>query len=200
VSGEDEKYGGTRRPGRALAVAATALTFVGVAACGGDDDDSGGASAVEDVETTAEADPGDASTTTTPSTPEEQAVAAYRAAYDAYLQALNPPNPQSMALGTSFGGEALTTIIDMVFQASNQGVYVVGSMEMNPEILSATAQEVLVSDCVVETNTTYDAATNQPTDSGTYVHNRRATIVNHDGTWTVDAFERVEEQCTPAEQ
>ena len=98
-----------------------------------------------------------------------------------------------------FGGEALTTIIDMVFQASNQGVYVVGTLEMNPEIVSATAQEVQVSDCVVETNTTYDAATNQPTDSGTYVHNRRATIVNHDGTWTVDAFERVEDPCTPEE-
>jgi hypothetical protein len=56
---------------------------------------------------------------------------------------------------------------------------------------------VVLADCAVETNTTYDAATGAERDSGEYVHNRRATVVNIQGVWSVGAFEQVEEPCTP---
>jgi hypothetical protein len=164
-----------------------------LAACGGgggDDDDASKAT------TTTTAAP-DESTTTAEPTPDEQAIAAYRAAYDAYFAALNPPNPQSTDLMRLFSGEALSTMVDTIFQARNQGVYVVGSFDMHPEVVSSAPTEVVLSDCVVETNTTYDSATGAQKDSGQYVHNRRATVVNIQGVWSVSAFEQLEEPCTP---
>ena len=98
---------------------------------------------------------------------------------------------------TLFSGEALSTMTDTVFRALNQGVYVDGSFEMHPEVVSSTDTEVVLADCVVETNTTYDRATGAEKDSGRYVHNRRATVVNTQGVWTVAAFEQLEEPCTP---
>jgi hypothetical protein len=184
---------------RTLAAAVAAMLVLGMVACGGDDDSAAGdteqaTEAADDATTTTAAE---SSATTAAPTPEDQAVAAYRAAYDAYFAALNPPNPQSPELMAGFSGEALTTMIDTVFRARDDGVYVVGSFEMHPEVASATATEVLLVDCVVETNTTFDAATGAERDSGRYVHNRRATVVNTDGVWSVAAFEHVEEQCTP---
>ena len=176
---------------RAVAAgAALSLTFA-LVACGGDDDD-----ASNETTTTTTTAP-DESTTTAEPTPEEQAIAAYQAAYDAYFAALNPPNPQSSDLMRLFSGEALTTMVNTIFQARNQGVYVVGSFEMHPEVVSSAPTEVQLADCVVETNTTYDAATGAQKDSGQYVHNRRATVVNIQGVWSVSAFEQLEEPCTP---
>lgn len=175
---------------RALAVGAALSLTLAVAACGGDDDDG------SSIETTTTAAPEESTTTAEP-TPDEQAIEAYLAAYDAYFAALNPPNPQSADLMRLFSGEALTTMIDTIFRARNQGVYVVGSFEMHPEVVSSTPTEVVLADCVVETNTTYDAATGAEQDSGEYVHNRRATVVNIQGVWSVGAFEQLEEPCTP---
>jgi len=183
-----------RMRARALAVAAALSLTLAVAACGGgggDDDDAS-------HETTTTTAAPDESTTTAEPTPEDQAIAAYRAAYDAYFAALNPPNPQSTDLMRLFSGEALSTMVDTIFQARNQGVYVVGSFEMHPEVVSSAATEVVLADCVVETNTTYDAATGAQKDSGQYVHNRRATVSNIQGVWSVSAFEQLEEPCTPA--
>src|SRR5262245_33504144 len=110
---------------RALAATVALLLALAAAACGGgggDDDDAS-------KETTTTTAAPDESTTTAAPTPEEQAIAAYRAAYDAYFAALNPPNPQSSDLLRLFSGEALTTMINTIFQARNQGVYVVGSFD-----------------------------------------------------------------------
>ena len=179
-------------------VALACLCLLGLGACGGDDDGTAdeGSSSTRPSEGTATTEAESSETTAAP-TPEDQAIAAYLAAYDAYFAALNPPNPQSTDLMSGFSGEALTTMIDTVFRAQSEGVYVDGSFEMHPEVASATATEVLLTDCVVETNTTYDAATRQPRDTGTYVHNRRATVVNVEGVWSVSAFEHLEEPCTP---
>jgi hypothetical protein len=181
---------------RALAAAATVLVVLGLAACGGDGGGDGAGAATDTAEDATSSTAAE-STTTAAATPEEQAIAAYRAAYDAYFAALDPPNPQSADLMRGFSGEALTTMIDTVFRARDEGVFVVGSFEMHPEVVSATPREVVLVDCVVETNTTYDAATQAERDSGTYVHNRKATVVNADGVWTVAAFEQLEEPCTP---
>jgi len=185
-----------RRP-RALATGITVVLTVvllGMAGCGGGDDDS----SAPTTEAETGASDGDATTTTAALTPEEQAMAAYRTAYDTYFKALNPPNPQSPDLPTVFSGEALSTIIDTVFRAKNEGVYVVGSLETHPAVVSSTVDEVILTDCQVETNQTFDAATNQPKDSGTYTYNSRITVRNADGAWKVAAFEQVEEPCTPA--
>jgi hypothetical protein len=185
------------KPGAPLTlVALTALAFV-VAGCGDDDrGEAGGTSATaeDDSTTTVEA----ASDTTAPPTPEDEAIRAYGAAYDAFFEALNPPNPQSRELAEAFSGEARTAMIEAVFDAQRQGVYVVGSVETHPRIESSTASEVILVDCAVETNTTYDATTRAVKDQGSYPTNRRTTVVNVEGgTWTVDSFVLLEEPCTP---
>jgi hypothetical protein len=176
---------------RALALGAALSLSFALAACGGGDDDD------DALDTTTTTSAPDESTTTAEPTPEEQAIQAYQAAYDAYFAALNPPNPQSTDLMRLFSGDALTSMVNTIFQARNQGVYVVGSFEMHPEVVSSAPTEVQLADCVVETNTTYDATTGAQRDSGQYVHNRRATVVNIQGVWSVSAFEQLEEPCTP---
>jgi hypothetical protein len=179
---------------RVLAGASLLVLVLGIAACGGGDDDASDGDEPSDDTTTTEV--AEESTTTAEPTPEDQAIDAYMAAYD-YFAALNPPNPQSADLMRLFSGEALATMIDTIFRARNEGVYVEGSFEMHPEVTSSTDVEVHLADCVVETNTTYDAATGEERDSGRYVHNRRATVVNVEGAWSVSAFEQSEESCTP---
>jgi hypothetical protein len=187
------------KPGAPLTlVALTALAFV-VAGCGGDDDGGSeevtGASAAADESTTTEEA---ASGTTAPPTPENEAIRAYGAAYDAFFEALNPPNPQSPELAEAFSGEARTAMIEAVFEAQRQGVYVVGSVETHPRVESSTVSEVILVDCAVETNTTYDATTRAVKDEGSYPTHRRTTLVNvGGGTWTVDSFVLLEGPCTP---
>jgi hypothetical protein len=180
-----------------MLAALSALAFA-LGGCGGGEDGTDevvGATIAEDESATTG---GAASATTASPTPEEQAIAAYEAAYDAYFNALNPPNPQSTELAEAFSGEARTAMIDAVFEAQRQGVYVIGTVEIDPRVETSTADEVVLNDCAVETNTTYDAATKAVKDQGSYPTHRRTTVVNLDGgAWTVDSFEQLEEPCTP---
>ncbi|HEX6420541.1 MAG TPA: hypothetical protein VFZ77_18720 [Acidimicrobiales bacterium] len=179
---------------RAVVATLAGLAVMGAAACGGGG--SGGDAATGATRPVPRDDEG--ATTTVAPLPEDQAIAAYRAAYGAYLAALDPPDPASPDLPRYFGGDALTTIVDTVLSARDQGVRVDASMEMEPVVVSATDSEVVLEDCVVETNTVYDAGTGEPTDSGTYTTHRRATVaVAHDGTWVVQAFVKLEEPCSP---
>jgi hypothetical protein len=182
------------KPGAPLTLVALAALAFTLGGCGGDDV-GGTDTAAEDETNTTEA----AAATTAPPTPEDEAITAYGAAYDAFFHALNPPNPQSPELAKAFSGEARTAMIDVVFEAQSQGVYVVGSVEINPRVESSTANEVVLVDCAVETNTTYDAATRAVKDQGSYPTHRRTTIVNlGGGAWAVDSFEQLEGPCAPS--
>lgn len=179
---------------RAAVAAVGAVLVLGATACGGGDDGAATATTRSDLR-----DP-EGTTTTAEPLPEDAAVAAYRAAYEAYLAALDPPDPTSPDLPLLFGGDALTAIVDTVLSARDQGVRVEATMEMDPAVVSATDDEVVLEDCVVETNAVYDLGTGEQTDAGTYTTHRRATVVQAaDGTWVVGAFEKLEEPCTPGD-
>ena len=186
------------KPGAPVALAAlTALAFM-VAGCGGGDDSGGSDEATGTMAATDETTTTEASSSATARTSEDEAVRAYGAAYDAFFDALNPPNPQSPELSEAFSGEARTAMIDAVFEAQRQGVYVVGSVESHLRVESSTASEVILVDCAIEANTTYDAATRAIKDQGSYPTHRRTTVINlGGGAWTVDSFEQLEEPCTP---
>jgi hypothetical protein len=183
------------KPGAPVTLAAlTALAFMAAGCGGGDDgrDEATGIAGAAETTTT------EASSSATARTPEDEAARAYGAAYDAFFDALNPPNPQSPELSEAFSGEARTAVIDAVFEAQRQGVYVVGSVESHLRVESSTASEVILVDCAIETNTTYDAATRAIKDQGSYPTHRRTTVINlGGGAWTVDSFEQLEEPCTP---
>jgi hypothetical protein len=199
------RMSGVSRAGRFLAAAVAAALVAGLGACGGGDDETASDDEIEAASDDLE--PGDETTTTGddepstagPATPEEQAIVAYNQAFEAFFAALNPPDPRSPALAQTFGGDALVEVTSAVRQAQSEAVYVVGSMETHPRVESASSTEVVLVDCAVETNTTYDAATAQVKDEGSYASHRRSTVVNHDGRWTVDEFEQLEEPCDPGE-
>jgi hypothetical protein len=185
-----------RTHARALAAAVVTL-LLGLAACGGGDDDTDAeaSDAAESETTTTEVDE---PTTTAAPTPEEQAIAAYQAAWDAEFVALNPPNPLHPGLTESFTGVAAQTIAGIIVEAKNAGQYYVGSMETHPQIASATSDKVLLRDCTVENSTTYDAATGAVVEAGPYPpRSREIEVVNQEGTWRVSVIRTLEEPCTP---
>ncbi len=184
---------------RAFATFAGALLVV-VSACGGDgddtsaDDDAGGRRPTS-TEGTSVADD---TTTTSQDTPEALAIAAYERAWSAMFTASNPPNPMHPSIAESLTGVAAETIVGIVVDQQNAGRYTEGSMATRPEVVSATADEVLLRDCTVETSTTFDAATGAVVEDGPGPpRSREAEVVNQGGTWRVSEIRTLEEPCTP---
>jgi hypothetical protein len=197
VSVETEENGGMRTQARALVWAAALTLVLGLAACGGggDDDDAEASGDTPSESSTTEPD---GTTTTAPPTPEEQAIAAYEASWDAEFVALNPPNPLHPGLTDVFTGEAAQTIAGIIVETQNAGQYYVGSMETHPTVASATAEEVLLNDCTIENSTTYDATTGAVVETGPYPpRSRQIEVVNQDGTWRVSVIRTLEDPCTP---
>jgi hypothetical protein len=187
-------------PAWAVAAPAAALLVLTVAACGGDDessadttDDTEGA-AVEAEETTSG---GDDTTTTAAATPDEQAVAAYEAAWEAMFTASNPPNPQHPVIGESLTGAAAQWVVGVVIEQQNNAQHTVGSMRTDPQVVSSTASEVRIRDCTVEDSTTYRADGSVVESGLSPPRPRVVTVVNQDGTWRVSEIQTPEETCTP---
>jgi hypothetical protein len=185
------------KPGAPLTlVALTALVFM-AASCGGDDDGGeAGAQAriTADETTTARPD----TSTTAPDAPEERAIAAYERAWEAEFEALNPPNPAHPALSESFTGVAAQSIVEIIVAAQDDRHYTVGSMQTSPQVVSVTADKVLLRDCTIEDSTSYDMATDAVIEQGPYPpRSREIEVVNQSGTWRVSLIRTLEEPCTP---
>jgi hypothetical protein len=187
---------------RAAALAAVVLTFfvAFVAACGGDDDESGPATDLENGDsTTSSAADESSSDTTEPQAPEDAAVDAYNASSDYMEQAVaaNPPNPEDPALADHFSGSALSENRRLLVDLMQAGEYYETTFDGNPDVASATAEEVILTDCVNETTTSFDAATGEQKDTGSHVFNWRITVVNTDDGWRVNEILPQEQSCTP---
>jgi hypothetical protein len=188
---------------RAAALAAVVLTFfvAFVAACGGDDDDQ--SAPVTDLEsgdsTSSPAADEGSSDSTEPQAPEDAAVDAYNASSDYMEQAVaaNPPNPEDPALADYFSGSALSDNRTLLVQLREAGEYYQTSFDGNPDVASATADEVILTDCVSESTTSFDAATGEQKDTGSHVFNWRITVVNTDDGWRVNEILPQEQSCTP---
>lgn len=177
---------------RVRAAFVSAVLAAGMAACGGDDDAAAGS------ETTESSSLAEGTTTTTarPS-PEDLAVAAYVASWDATFRAVNPPEqlPEIAELHT---GEALSETVNLIATKQRLGHRIEGSMAPNPVVVSTTSTEVLLDDCAIENSVEYDAAGAVVDTAENAAYNYQVTIVNEDGAWKVADFERREEPCEPA--
>jgi len=181
-----------RTNARVLAALAGAL-LVAVTACGGDDADDDAQAGSDTTESSSEEE----TTTTTPPTPEELAVAAYEASWEATFRAMNPPTqlPEIAELHT---GEALSETVNLIATKQRLGHRVEGSMAPHPVVVSVTSTEVLLDDCAIENSTEYDAAGAVVDTAEDAAYNYRITVVNEEGAWKVADFERQEEPCEPA--
>ena len=180
-----------RSHARVLAVFVSAVLTAGMAACGGDDDAAAGS------ETTESSLAEETTTTTALPRPEELAVAAYEASWEATFRAMNPPEqlPEIAELHT---GEALSETVNLIATKQRLGHRIEGSMAPSPVVVSTTSTEVLLDDCAIENSVEYDAAGAVVDTAENAAYNYRVTMVNEDGAWKVADFERREEPCEPA--
>jgi hypothetical protein len=179
----------TRAPGNLVLV--VAVTAAALAACGRGGDDGRG-SGPDAPPATASAEP----TGSTVLEPEELAVTAYNASWDATFRALDPPQelPEIRQLMT---GEALSETLSMIGTKAVLGNRVDGSMQTHPRVVSATASEVVLADCAVENSVEYDARGEVVDPADGVRFNYLVTVVMEEGVWKVSDFDRRDEPCTP---
>jgi hypothetical protein len=173
-------------------VAAVTLAF-GLTGCG---DDGEGATEASDepTETTDGADDAGATTTTAAPTPEEAAMAAYQASWDATFGSLDPAQ-ELPEVAETMTGDALSETRNLIGEKARLGHRIEGSMQTSPVVVSAGESEVLLDDCAVETSVEYDAGGAVVDTAEGTSFNYRVTVVNEEGAWKVSQFERREEPC-----
>jgi hypothetical protein len=195
----------TRRT-RAFTLAGAALVvalLVALAACGGDSSDRTGGDGATGAGkgTTATAGPTTTAkataTTAAPQGPREQAVAAYNASWVASFKALDPPKV-TPEIGKLMTGDALDERVTSIATRARTGNRLRGSMQTHPEVVSASASQVVIDDCTVENSTEYDRNGAVVESTRGAVTNFRVTVVREGSAWKVSHFDRREAPCTPA--
>jgi hypothetical protein len=182
---------------RGIVGAGSLALVLALGACGGGDDTETG----DDDETTEETtgSTADDSTTSAAPSPEDEALAAYRASQEFLSAALGerPPNPEHPELGDHFSGTALSDTVQILFSRYQNNEYVDDTIRTNPRTASVTSDEVLLVDCVEETIRVLDVATGAEKESGTSVYNFRVTVTREDAGWRVSEITPQDEPCTP---
>lgn len=187
----------------ATAVALVALAFVALAGCGGDGADKAGAGGGRNGgKSTTSAEPattgaGGATTTAAPRGPRAEAVAAYNASWVASFKALDPPRV-TPEIGRLMTGDALDERVTSIATRQRTGNRLTGSVQTHPQVVSASAAQVVIDDCTVEDSTEYDRNGAVVDTTRGAITNFRVTVVREGGGWKVSHFDRREAPCTPA--
>lgn len=181
------------RPGWRTAAAVVVALLGGLAACGGEDGQEPSDTAAADGQVA------DVGPSPAPEPAEEQALQAYRDSNDYMERALAevPPDPLDPELADHFSGSALNDNTDILFQARQNHEYFDSTLDSDPVVVTVTSSEVVLSDCVTETATGFDAVTGQQTSSGSTVRDWQIRVVKTDAGWRVDEITPQEETCTP---
>ena len=187
----------------ATAVALVVLAFVALAGCGGDgaDKDGGGGGRYGGKSTTsakpATTGAGGTTTTAAPRGPRAEAVAAYNASWVASFKALDPPKV-TPEIGRLMTGDALDERVTSIATRQRTGNRLTGSVQTHPQVVSASATQVVIDDCTVEDSTEYDRNGAVVDTTKGAITNFRVTVVREGGAWKVSHFDRREAPCTPA--
>ena len=172
--------------GVAVLLAVPALVL---AACGGDD---GEATPTTTVTTTTTAE------TTTTTTPEEVVLAAYRAFWDAYLEAADPVNPEHPVLAEVATGEELDQLRNAFLARLTAGEVIRGEVELAPRITEVDGTAATVTDCYLDRTGIYDAATGERKDTESGLRHLVTVDLVLEGTsWKVEHLAREGDGCTP---
>jgi hypothetical protein len=175
---------------RMFAGVAAVTLALGLTGCG-DDGEGGTEASDEPTETT---DGTGETTTTAAPTPEEAAMAAYQASWDATFGSLDPAQ-ELPEVAETMTGAALSETRNLIGEKARLGHRIEGSMQTSPVVVSAGESEVLLDDCAVESSVEYDAGGAVVDTAEGMSFNYRVTVVNEEGAWKVSQFERREEPC-----
>lgn len=180
------------RLGTTLVATVVAVTLP-LGACGGDDDAGGDTTTTEPHETTTTVAP------TTTLSPEAQAEADVRAAYDAYWvmseRLAAAPDPQDPEIAQRVTGSAADTLTDHLTTLSAQRRAVQFGDDYTHAILAvevgADGASAVVSDCYVDHAAEVDAQTGDVIREATFTNRFDVTLALQSGAWKVAQIERL---------
>jgi len=141
----------TRPASIAYVIVACCLALLAVA-CNGEKRDGGTAGPSTAVAPT---------TTSAPKTPEEQVLDDYRRGWNAFLAALDPPDPQRPDFLRYTTGEALSQSKSYMLELQTGGLVGRGSYEFNASLRSLEGDRAVVWDCSFDKSFKYDAKTGE---------------------------------------
>jgi len=171
-----------------LSLAAAALLF---AACGG------GPASSTATTVRAKAAKSTPSSTTDPAS--TAVLAAYRAGWRAFEQALATANPADPALAATMVDPQLQGVKVNLLADQRQGMVGRGTFTLHPKIVSISATTATVVDCAYSTAALVYVSTGKPVPPVTPPENDgvRATLVLTDGTWKIAKQTVTDGKCAP---
>ena len=114
-------------------------------------------------------------------------VAAYRAYWDAFLQASNPVDPQNPLLIEHTTGRALATLQEAFRDLIVKGQVIRGDLDLAPRLISVEGDAAVVNDCYGDGTGFYDITTGARLDAATGKrHKVTAKLLRIEGVWTVE--------------
>ena len=184
---------GRGSPRGRLAIGMLSLGAAGLllAACGG--------GAASSTATTVRAKP-TASTSPSTTDPATAAVlAAYRAEWKAFEQALDTANPEDPALAATMVDPQLQGVKANLLADQRQGMVGRGTFTLHPKLVSLSASTATVVDCAYSTSVLVYAKTGKPVPPITPPENDgvRATLVLTGGKWKVYKQTVTDGKCAP---
>lgn len=181
---------------------ASLVALAALAGCGGDSSDAAADDPLPQQQETSAAAEGETTTTTTttstteaPADPTEAAILAdYRAGWDAFDQAMDPPDPDHPALRATSTGRALEQSRTYLGEIRGRGNVLRGGFELAPEIRERTADAAVIVDCVVDTAAEVPASSPEqagtPKEIGWEVHMKLVGV-----TWMQEVLYETEAAC-----
>lgn len=172
-----------------VAIVAVALPLV---ACGGDDAGGDTAPTTEQPDTTTTEAP------TTTLSPEQQAEAEVRAAYDAYWvmseRLAAAPDPQDPEIAERTTGSARDAVTTLLTQFLTQGRTVDFLADYSHDVLSVELDRTsaLLRDCYVDHAAQLDAETGEIVLEATATLHLEVTLVAESGAWKVSNVNRLD--------
>lgn len=183
-----------------LMVAAVLIAGAGpvLSACGGGSDAAPTSSTASSRPTTSLPASTSAAPSTSMTTSLKAAVLlAYRAASNAFEQALAEANPGDPELPATMTEPQLTSVKANLLADQQQGIVGRGTVTLHPKLVSVSPTTATVVDCVYSTNELVYKATGKPVPPATPPENDgvRATLVLSGGVWKVSKQTVTDGRC-----
>ena len=182
---------GTQRGRLATGIFTLAAAALLLAACGG------GPASSTATTVRAKAAKSTPSSTTDPAS--TAVLAAYRAGWRAFEQALAIANPADPALAATMVDPQLQGVKVNLLADQRQGMVGRGTFTLHPKIVSISATTATVVDCAFSTAALVFVSTGKPVPPVTPPENDgvRATLVLTGGTWKIDKQTVTDGKCAP---
>lgn len=182
---------GSRRSRLVIAVLSLAAAALLLAACGG------GPASSTATTVRAKAAKSTPSSTTDPAS--TAVLAAYRAGWRAFEQALATANPADPALAATMVDPQLQGVKANLLADQRQGMVGRGTFTLHPKIVSISATTATVVDCAFSTEALVFVSTGKPVPPVTPPENDgvRATLVLAGGTWKIAKQTVTDGKCAP---